>query len=288
MRRGRGEAPSGFEPENEGFANLSLSHLGTAPERSEYAVARRPSRPVLALVVIARDEEDRLPGCLASVPWASERVVLVDPRTRDATAEVARRCGARVALRPFDDFAGQRNAAAELASAPWTLFLDADERLSAEASDELRGAIGGPHAGLSFPRRSSWLGRELRYGRWGRDRVVRAARRGGGRFVGAVHERLVVDGPVRALRGPLLHDPYRDWLEHLATIDAYASAQARASAALGARAGRLDPWVRPALHFVDAVLRNAAWRDGPDGLVVAGLGAASVHLKWSRLRRMSP
>lgn len=33
------EAPSGFEPLNEGFADPSLNHLGTAPEGSVYLAA---------------------------------------------------------------------------------------------------------------------------------------------------------------------------------------------------------------------------------------------------------
>ena len=30
------EAPSGFEPENNGFADRPLGHLGTAPPRADY------------------------------------------------------------------------------------------------------------------------------------------------------------------------------------------------------------------------------------------------------------
>ena len=35
------EAPGGFEPSNGGFADLSLSHLGTAPFKTSYKLEVR-------------------------------------------------------------------------------------------------------------------------------------------------------------------------------------------------------------------------------------------------------
>jgi len=47
----------------------------------------------LIAAIIARDEEAQLPGCLASIAWADERLVVLDARTVDQSAEVARRHG---------------------------------------------------------------------------------------------------------------------------------------------------------------------------------------------------
>lgn len=239
---------------------------------------------MLSLCVIARDEEDRLGGCLRSVPWAAEAIVVCDPRTRDGTAEVARREGARVVHRPFDGHAAQREAARAAAREAWCLFLDADERLTAEAGDELRAWMDREVDAVRFPRRSSWLGRPMHHGRWGADRVVRACRRERGRWVGGLHERLVVDGPVGTTRARILHEPYRDWLEHLHTVDRYSRIAAEELRRDGVRVRRGQPEARAFLHFVDSMTRRAAWRDGPEGVAVAALGALHVHLKWSRAR----
>ncbi|MCB9686502.1 MAG: glycosyltransferase family 2 protein [Alphaproteobacteria bacterium] len=239
---------------------------------------------MLSLCVIARDEEDRLGACLRSVAWAAEAIVVIDPRSRDATADVARREGARVVERAFEGHGPQREAARALARHRWCLFLDADERLSPEAGVALRSAMDGPAAGIRFPRRSSWLGTPLRHGRWGHDRVVRACLRDRGRWSAGLHERLEVDGPLATLGAPILHDPYRDWLEHLRTIDRYSRQHADELRHAGTRVGRGTPTARAVLHFVDAMTRRAAWLDGPSGVAVAALGAAHVHLKWSRAR----
>jgi (heptosyl)LPS beta-1,4-glucosyltransferase len=234
---------------------------------------------MLALYVIARDEADRLGRCLRSVPAATERVVVIDDRTTDETERVARAEGARVVRAPWRGFAAQKQLAESLCTAEWRLSLDADEWL--EDADALLHAIRAPGdaAGFRLRRCSEWLGRPIRHGRWGRDRQVRVAR-AGGRWTGDVHERLIVDGPVRDVHAEIGHAPYRDVWEHLRTIDRYTRSPGPAR--------RWDPVVRPALHFVDAVLLKSAWRDGLDGLAVAGLGAASTYLKWSRRLKNEP
>lgn len=231
-----------------------------------------------SVCVIARDEEDRIASCLASVPASAERVVVVDDRTRDGTARWAAAAGARVFLRRFDGFAAQRNAGLEACRGEWVLFLDADERLS----DAARAALDAPpvHAvGLSFPFRTTWLGTELRGGRMGRDRKPRAVRRGRGRWIGTVHERLAVDGPVAALAAPILHTPYRDWWEHAQAVRAYAAARPPRRRPLP-----FEPGVRAGFHLFDALALRGGWRDGAAGVAVAGFGAASTWWTWSRSR----
>ena len=82
----------------------------------------------VSVCMIVRDEADVLPIALASVvEWAAQ-VVVVDTGSRDASLDVARRFGADVAsIEWTNDFAAARNASMDLATAPWTLILDADE-----------------------------------------------------------------------------------------------------------------------------------------------------------------
>jgi Glycosyl transferase family 2 len=84
----------------------------------------------IALVMIARDEARAIERCLNSVrPWVDDMIVL-DTGSRDATAQIAQRCGARVFHFDWvDDFSAARNAALAHAQAEWRLVLDADEWL---------------------------------------------------------------------------------------------------------------------------------------------------------------
>ncbi len=240
---------------------------------------------MLTLVVITRDEADRIGACLESVPWASERVV-VDSGSTDETVAIARSVGASVVQTGWPGHVAQKNLALTHGTQPWVLSLDADERLSPEASEELRAALMDPGeaVGFSFPRCSSWLGRPIRHGRWYPDRKLRVVRRGEGLWVGDdPHDQLTVQGPIAELVGDILHDPYRDFSEHLRTIDRYTRIHADAMARRGQRAHWWDLALRPPLHFVNAYLLKRGFLDGPSGAAIAGLGATHVALKWSRL-----
>lgn len=244
---------------------------------------------MLSVVVIARDEADRLGRCLRSAPSDAERVVVVDTATSDATAAVAEREGARVVLASWPGHVAQKNRALAEAKGAWVLSLDADEWLTPGARAAVSAAVADPGdaAGFSLPRLNVWLGRPLRHGRWYPDRRVRLVRAGRARWVGDdPHDRLEVDGPVRALMGDIGHTPYRTFWEHLATIDRYTRIHAAALHARGVRARAWDPALHGSLHLVDALLWRSAWRDGADGVAVAVLGAVHASLKWQRLRHL--
>jgi len=88
------------------------------------------SEPLLTAAMIVRDEEEHLPGCLESIRELVDEIVIVDTGSTDDTVEIARRFGARVHERPWDDdFATPRNLGLDLARGRWILYIDADERV---------------------------------------------------------------------------------------------------------------------------------------------------------------
>jgi len=162
----------------------------------------------LALVMIARDEARCIDRALASArPWVDEMIV-VDTGSRDATPDIAARCGARVERFAWcDDFAAARNAALGATDAEWRLVLDADEWIAggAEALAALRSASP-DHVG-SVCVRSDFDTDDGRTGNapaW----LPRLLPRGV-RYTGRVHEQPDTTLPRR--RWPLVvgHDGYR-------------------------------------------------------------------------------
>ncbi len=101
----------------------------------------------LSLAMIVKDEATRLGTCLASVQGLVDEVVVLDTGSRDATREVARTFGARVAEHPWQgDFSEARNAAIGHCSGDWILVLDADEAIDALDHAALREAVERPTA----------------------------------------------------------------------------------------------------------------------------------------------
>lgn len=97
--------------------------------------------PLISLCLIARDEEQMLPGCLASVRGVVDEIVAADTGSTDRTRALLDAAGARVIDFPWcDDFAAARNAVLAQARGRYVLVLDADERLGAQAGKRLRKA----------------------------------------------------------------------------------------------------------------------------------------------------
>src|SRR4029079_10653066 len=87
------------------------------------------------------DEAPRLEALLPSLAFTGEVVVVVDAATRDDTAAVAERYGARVLTRALDGFGPQRRCALELCREVGLWCLAADEGLPADAPAQLASAI---------------------------------------------------------------------------------------------------------------------------------------------------
>jgi len=251
-----------------------------------------PEEPRLSVTLIARDEEDRLPGALASVAFADERIVVVDAASTDRTEEVARRAGARVLVRPFDGFGRQKNAAAAFATNRWILSIDADEIVSPKLALEIRACLAAaasetsPPAAFRVPIRLEFLGRELLFGR---DTVVRPARlydRMRARFSDdPVHEKILATGPVESLEESVLHRSYRDLAHYLEKLDRYTTLAAEAKWASGKGGGGFLP-ARVLWEFFDRAFLRLGFLDGSAGLTFAALSSANTLLKYLKLREL--
>jgi glycosyltransferase involved in cell wall biosynthesis len=229
----------------------------------------------LSVVILAKDERDRLPAALDSVRWADE-VLVADTGSSDGTPELARAAGARVEEIPWEGWVASRRRAMSLAIHDWVFFLDADERVPEALRDEIRGALGTSGdalAGLSMPRLSTLRGRPVRHGAWFPDVQFRIGRRSMGFRVagGRVHESFEAGGTVRRLATPLLHDPYRDLADALRKASLYARLAAADRAARGESAGVGTIALRPVFEFFRSYLFKRGFLDGATGVAVAFL-----------------
>jgi glycosyltransferase involved in cell wall biosynthesis len=176
---------------------------------------------MISVLILTRNEEHDLPGCLASVAW-SDDVVVYDSCSTDRTAAIAREAGARVFERAFDNYASQRNHALRDVSFrhPWVYLMDADERIPADLRDEMLAAVrAAPEDVAVFRLRRKdmffgrWLRRSSGYPTWA-PRLVRPARVWVER---EINEQLQTKDQVRNLRGHFIHLPFSKgvafWIE---------------------------------------------------------------------------
>lgn len=95
--------------------------------------------PDLSVAIIARNAAEPLAETLESIQSVADEVIVVDTGSTDHTRDVASRYDVRFySIAWQDDFSAARNHAAELCTGRWILWLDAGERLSPEAAQELK------------------------------------------------------------------------------------------------------------------------------------------------------
>lgn len=244
---------------------------------------------MLSAVIIAKDEEDRIEDAIRSVAFAEECLVL-DSGSGDATVARAEALGARVLRTDWPGFVAQKNRGWAEAKGDWVLSLDADERVTPELQKSILQALKSPEAeGYRVRRRNLWMGHPLKGGHWYPDARIRLARKSRGRWEGTdPHDHLRVDGPIQELDGDLLHIPYRNFAEHLRTIDRYTAVAATQLRAAGRKAGLLDLYFRPIWRFIAAFFVAGGWKDGVPGLILALLGSLYCALKWARVAGILP
>lgn len=99
-------------------------------------------KPGITLAMIVKDEEEKLPRCLASVEGVVDDIVVVDTGSTDGTLEIARRHGARVFQMEWPGaFDAARNESLRHVETEWILWLDADEWLEKGSGPKIRKVI---------------------------------------------------------------------------------------------------------------------------------------------------
>jgi glycosyltransferase involved in cell wall biosynthesis len=241
----------------------------------------------LSVCIIAGNEAHRIRRAIESVAdWAGEIVVAIDNTVTDGTGEIASAYGAKVICQPWQGHAPHRNFAAEKATQPWLLALDADEAVSPALRDEIiqTVALAHPHAAYGFPRCTFYCGRWIRHGDWYPDRKVRLWQRGRGLWHGSPHEYLAVQGRIGRLRGDLLHFSM-DSLEHqtrktISSTDYFV----RECEARRRKARLVDLAFRPWWRFVRGYFLRLGFLDGWQGYSIAWMTAFYTFLRYARVR----
>ena len=241
----------------------------------------------LSVAIITRNAASQLDGCLASVAFADE-IVVVDSGSTDGTVELAARRGARVIAKEWLGFGPQKQFAVASARYDWVLCLDADESLSdalrVSILDELKAPRGLVYA---MPRCNRFLGRWLRHGEGYPDWSVRLFHRAHARWSDdAVHEKIVTGRPVLRLRGDLLHDSAETLEKYLDKQNRYTTLQAELLRSAGRRASVAQLLLSPSLRFVKFYLVRLGFLDGVPGLVHIAIGCMNTFNKYAKLKAL--
>lgn len=185
---------------------------------------------MLSILILTKNEQQNLPGCLESVSW-SDDIHVYDSLSNDDTVAIAERFGAKVTKRPFDNWAAHQNWG--LQNIPfahsWVFYIDADERMTPELVRAVRAAAASPGECVAFRvrRRDFFQGSWLKHVQTS-PFYMRLFRPEKMRYERLVNPVSIPDGPVGKLDGYLDHYPFSkgmvDWIER---HNSYSTLEAR-------------------------------------------------------------
>src|SRR5579859_8033159 len=245
----------------------------------------------LTLVVITRNEAQKIARCLDSVPFAAEKLV-VDSGSTDDTVAIARAHGARVVHQDWLGFGPQRNFAATQCSHPWLLALDADEYLTPELIEELQQRLpdlmAGDTAAAILRRHLIYMGKPMR---WYRpavgEKMARLYHRDRARWSDVrVHESLQFDGPAMTLKAPFNHENNPSLPEKQIKVLRYAELKCRDWLE---KNKPVRMWQTPFVYllaFIKDYFFRLAFLDGWRGFVIAQTAASYAAYKRMRYYEM--
>lgn len=243
--------------------------------------------PKISVYILAYNEEKKIEAAIQSVGWADE-VVVVDSDSTDSTIAIAGRLGARIVNVPFEGFGKLRNAAIAACSHEWIFSLDADERCTPEAAEEILKITKSPDAldAYYIPRRNWFMGRWIRHSGWYPDyRQPQLFRRGAMLFreEDEVHEGYEVKGSVGYIRNPIHQFPFRNLEQLQVKANRYSSLGSEKLDRRGIRGGMAKAFGHGLGAFLHIYILKLGFLDGWAGFVIALGNFEGTFYRYAKL-----
>ncbi len=244
---------------------------------------------MLSSIIISKNEGDMIGDCLLSLRFSDE-IIVVDSGNTDSTNEIAKSFGAKIVSCKGSNFAEFRNAGLKAAHKAWVLYVDADERVTPLLKNEIEQIMSSSDSApvYQIPRKNIYLGREMHFGGWGGDRVIRLFKKSAlQRYEGQLHEQPVFTGNPLTTHYELTHYSHRDLASMLNKTLDFTTYEARLR--LAAEHPRLAWWRFLRVMFTEFWLRFiklSAWRDGVEGVIDGIFQVFNMFVIYARLWEM--
>ncbi len=244
-----------------------------------------PKPTNITAIVLCKNGALTLTHCLESLDFC-ENIIVGDDNSTDDSIVIAKHYHADVIKLPADiNFSHKRNFLLEYVRTEWILFVDVDEVVTKELSQELLDGHWESKLvnGFFINRRDFFMGKRLYYGETSHTKLLRFARKDTGKWVRSVHETWNISGHTDTLVGEILHFPHPTLESFFEKINRYTqlevierSSKARRSTAY------FQLFVFPLAKFVQNYIVRFGMLDGYPGLIMAWM--MSFHSLCVRIK----
>ena len=167
---------------------------------------------MISAIILVGGEYDKklLEKCINSLSWADE-IIKVETEGLEGS------------------FSEWRNYGAKKAQGDWLFYVDADEVVTPELREEiLKNVVEEKYSAYAIPRKNILLGRQMRFGGWWPDYVLRLIKKDAliG-WEGELHEQPKVKEDAGKLKNPLIHNSHRTLTEMVEKTNKWSEIEAK-------------------------------------------------------------
>lgn len=228
----------------------------------------------LSVILITKNEEDRVERCLQSIANIADEIIVLDSGSTDSTVSICKKYTENVEVTDWPGFGKQKQRALDKATCEWVLSIDADEALDKNMQKALQKLLDKnviSKGAYKLPWGVTIYDKTLKYGRSARS-VLRLFKREGAYFtLDEVHETIVTTSKdYGQLSGLLLHYTHRDYKHGLDKACDYAWLGSQKYFRKGKKSGGLLVALLRAIwtFFLIYILRRG-FLDGSIGFIMA-------------------
>lgn len=241
-------------------------------------------------LIITYNEEKHIKSVLENIEFVDE-IIVVDSYSNDQTIEIIKSFPkVKLYQRKFDDFTSQRNYALSLASNDWILFIDADERVTAELKKEIINTttLETDISAYYFYRKFMYKNKPLHFSGWQTDKNFRLFKKSKCSYINErlVHETLQVNGKIGILQNKLIHYSFDEFSKYKSKMISYGKLRAKELYLKGKKYNLLIHIFKPLYKFLYDYIIRLGFLDGKKGIVICYLNALSVYSRYPELKRL--
>lgn len=241
------------------------------------------NKPLISTFIICFNEGHQIERTLKSLSFSDE-IIIVDSGSTDDTVEVCKKYTDKIFIKPWAGFVEQKEYGLSLCSHEWVFNIDADEVVTAELATEMLSSVEeNEYDGFFINRVVYHLGKWWRKGLWYPEYRMRLFRKSKTRWEGTdPHEKAVVNGKTKRLKGELLHYTYKDLHDQILRLNRYSTTLAENAIREGKKTNVIEIIFRPQFRFLKMYFLKKGFLEGFPGFIVSMLEAWYVFVKYSK------
>jgi len=241
----------------------------------------------LTAIIPTFNEEKNIKEAIENLSFADE-ILIIDSFSTDKTIEIAKQFKVKILQRKFDNFSSQKNYAISQAQNNWILMLDADERLTTKAINEIVRTLNKKNIADAFwmHRQNYFLGKKISFSGWQNDKVIKLFNRTKAKYNGKlVHEEIECSGKTAFLKSKLLHYTYREKEDYKKKIELYAKLKSEELFKQNIKPIAYHFYFKPVYRFVYHYIFKLGFLDGKSGFTIAKINAYGVKKRYDDLKK---